>query len=351
MPSRLHNGQNRIHDFFIKRCPNFVTPLLVLFIVTSLIMSILVTLSASITPSVYFFGFSGTSSGGNSVASASASTSVQVGLWGYCSGGASAKASLGPISASKKIAGGCSSPQMAWSFDKSIPITSSQADRFQIFMACLVIFHLIHIIIFVLLFIFWICTYYSSPDPVYNFCRRFINRYRKFPFLGRTNFDKEMQRIEDTFSNHRDLKTRFETRYMKTMFRRAPRNLTKFLTVFTLLILTFLDMPLVLGAYFSVNGVPGPAFYLQITLTILMYLSKGLLSTQLIIAENSYENGNPRPEVTQRGPNSPLPEVRYNAKSSLPALPTGTNAGPTYVTSNGIAQSNANTQEIGRAHV
>ncbi len=112
-----------------------------------------------------------------------------------------------------------------------------------------------------------------------------------------------MQRIEDTFSNHKDLKTRYEARYMKTMFRRAPRNLTKFLTVFTLLILTFLDMPLVLGAYFSVNGVPGPAvkifkhssrtmfakslllqFYLQITLTILMYFSKGLLSTQLIIA-------------------------------------------------------------------
>lgn len=144
MPSRLQNGQDKIHDALIRRIPKLIGPLVILFMLTSLVMTFPVTFSAVSHPSAYFFGFSGSSSGTLSVVTKA--VSVQIGLWGYC------------------LSGKCTSG-MDWSFSKTMyvlsvsvllisqltaikypptrPISSTIADRFQIFILCLLIFHLI----------------------------------------------------------------------------------------------------------------------------------------------------------------------------------------------------------------
>lgn len=98
----------------------------------------------------------------------------------------------------------------------------------------------------------------ARPEPVFNFCRPFINKYRKFPFLGMSNFDKAMNNIEKTYADPGVMKAQYVQTYKMTMYRRAPRNLTAIFTYCTLALL-FLDMILVFGAYFSVGGVPGSA--------------------------------------------------------------------------------------------
>ncbi|KLO12228.1 hypothetical protein SCHPADRAFT_432643 [Schizopora paradoxa] len=320
--------REKIHKPLIRKCPKLLGPLAAFLMCASLLFDFLVTLSTPIIKTIYYVGVSGTESTGSSIASASASVAVKVGVWGYCSDGATATAKLGPFSKTSTVGGGCSTPTIGWTFPSEIPIPSKLATVLEMYTALLAIVHTIHFIVFVLLSVFWVYTCFAEPRKprsVFYLCRPFINMYKQLPLLGATNFDKEEYDNENRYSNYEQLREQHKDKYKSTMYRRAPRNLMSAFNIFTFIVL-LLDIIFIVAPMSAADVSVGPALYLFVTVFFLIYLSKGLLSTLLMKAEGDYYTTHqfiqplPRPE----GPLSPGQPTTYNSKAPFPpATPVG----------------------------